>query len=200
MRLSGYKSLERQLLLFDEPLAGHGSVRHVVGDLVEGLTAELVGGRRHKNDSRCDYCPDVSVRTPAGLAYLESKAAGRNGETFVYSGRLEKDREFAKDHRLLYCVWHHRARTVEAATVGELQRLVLASLRSVALIPFAALDAYCRTLREEPLNSAYGKGHGGSQARVYGNGYRIRLSALKNFVVFQWVSGLAREGWPISLE
>lgn len=61
MKLSSLRSTESQGRLFDRPLIGYGSARNAVGDLAERLTAVWVGGRRHKTDSRCDYCPDVSV-------------------------------------------------------------------------------------------------------------------------------------------
>lgn len=73
LTLSGYKSLERQAYLFDEPLPRHGHVRCVVGDLCERLTAAMVGGRRHKTDCTADYCPDVSDERGN---YYESKAGG----------------------------------------------------------------------------------------------------------------------------
>lgn len=194
MKLSGYKTLERQQTLWPDPLGNHGHSRHVLGNLFEELTAALVGGRRHKTDSRCDYCPDVS----AGGIYYESKGAGRNGETFVYSGRLEKDREFAREHSLVYCVWSHRASVLGCSTVAELEARVLGDLRAVYLVPFGALDMLCSGLRTEPLNSAYGKGHQGKGSKVYGSGKRIRLALLSDYLVLKWDRGqFSRDGWPI---
>lgn len=99
MNISGLKSLERQPLLWAEPLGGHGHVRHVIGNLVEELTAKLMHGRRHKTQSTMDYCPDVSAPLYddgewLNTQYFECKAAGSSNEMFVYKGRLIKDREF----------------------------------------------------------------------------------------------------------
>jgi hypothetical protein len=169
--ISGLKSTERQLLLWERPLGNHGDVRCVVGDLAETLTARLVGGARHKTDSRAAYCPDVS----ANGTYFESKAVGRSRTAFVYGGRLDKDRVFAASHRLVYVIWHHGADSKLAATAEQLVALVLRTMRCVYVVPFGAIDRLCSTIKPDRLNSKYG----GSDSRPeYGSGYRIRLSLL----------------------
>lgn len=171
MRLSPLKSNVTQGLLFDEPLRGHGHVRTVVGELTERLTAALVNGRRHKTDCTADYCPDVSA---LGV-YYESKACGRNRETFIYAGRLEKDRCFtALGNPLYYVVWSHCVETKLYETVAGLRAALMLGMRAVYVVPFNEISAICETLPLEKLNSAYG----GTDRQTYGEGYRIPLSQL----------------------
>lgn len=190
MRISPYKSSERQPVLWDEPLGNHGHVRTLIGDLCEGLTADFVGGRRHRTRSDCDYCPDVSRTDPDGVVYFESKAAGLNGQTFVYQGRLEKDRAFVQSgRRLYYVIWGHKARTKDASTVSELERLLLSSVRRVFLVPFADLDAIAKGLKITKLNSGYGSK---TDAKTYGSGIRIQLSLLTPFLMRSFADGIVR--------
>lgn len=170
MRISGYRGTEKQLLLFPEPLRGAGHVRVIIGNLVETLTAVLVGGRRHKTQSNVDYCPDVSC----ARGYFESKAVGRNRAGFVYGGRLRKDQRFATTQSLYYVLWHHVAATRLADTVEGLEALVLANLRAVWVVSFSRLHAICAATAEVRINSAYGP-----QGNVlYGSGHRFALSKL----------------------
>lgn len=171
--ISGYKTVERQGLLWPEPLGNHGHARNVIGNLVEQWTAELVGGRRHKTDSRADYCPDVSTAN----AYFESKAVGRSKTAFIYTGRLEKDKAFAATNRLVYVIWHHCAVTRQATTVAELEALVALHFRCVYVVPFTAIAAICAALKVEPLNSKYGN----TNRPEYGAGYRINLKLLSRW-------------------
>lgn len=177
--ISGFKSSATQLTLWDMPLGNHGHVRTVLGDFVEDLTAMLFGGRRHKTDCTKDYCPDVSV-VERDL-YLECKAAGLSRQTFIYAGRIERDRKFAAHHGLYYAIWHHRARTVLASTVSELQQLFLASMQCIYVVPFAVIDALCKS--PQKLNSKYG--HSDTNP-VYGSGYRIRLQDLTPWRLIEW--------------
>lgn len=173
MILPSFKSSERQAFLWDDPMGNHGHARTVLGDFAEELTARFVGGKRFKTDSRADYCPDVF-----GLgAYFEVKSAGRSNQTFVYEGRLEKDRWFAKEHSLFYAVWHHAANTKLASTEADLQRLFLASLRSLIVVPFDTISVLAGRFGRTPLNSKYG--HSDSN-QLYGAGYRIPVSALRS--------------------
>ncbi len=159
--------------MFDEPLGGHAHARNILGYFVEDLTAKLFNGQRYRTDSRCEYCPDVFAR---GI-YLECKAAGRSNQTFIYSGRLEKDRAFSALNELVYVVWHHSAYTKLAETVSELRALFLAKMKAIYVVPFAFIDAICRQLEPEPLNSKYG----GTDRVTYGSGYRINVRELSGF-------------------
>lgn len=187
MIISAFKSGFHQPWLFDVPLGNHGHARTVIGDLAERLTARLTGGRRHRTQGTADYCPDVSFRG----TFFESKAAGLSKQTFVYAGRLEKDRRFVrKGNPLSYVIWHHGADTKLARTVRELEELVLANLRCVHVVPFPCFDAVCRTLPEEKLNSGYG-GHV-NRSKVYGSGFRVFLRLLDPWKLGLW-AGLIQE-------
>lgn len=179
MIISGHVPEMRQQRLFDEPLGNHGHVRVVLGDFVEHLTAQLLGGQVHKTSSKANYCPDVSV----GKFYFECKCAGRNKETFVYGGRLEKDREFAATRWLAYVIWHHTTDTTQPATVRDLRAMFLANVKSVYVVPFEVIDEICREKDEVPLNSAYG---GSKDNPLYGSGYRIRLAELAEWALLRW--------------
>lgn len=175
LAISGLKREYDQPFLFPEPLRGMGHCRTVIGRLAERLTAELVGGVVHKTVAG-HYCPDVSNI----FGYFESKAVGRSNTAFVYAGRLVRDAEFVADgNRLEYVVWRHGASTGDTETVGELERLMLANLLGVYVIPFAAVRQICHGLRIEKLNSAYGN-HLGSR-EMYGSGYRIPLKLLEQY-------------------
>lgn len=181
--ISGYRSEWTQGTLFDPLLGNHGHVRTVIGGLMERLTCRLIeGSRRHKTQAR-KYCPDIS----ANGVYYESKAAGRSKQTFIYAGRLEKDRAFHAEHPLFYAVWHHLAKTKEASTVGELEALILKHLQWAAVIPFAEFDWICQTLPEEKLNSAYGP-RTGNEAKTYGSGFRVPVKSLLKFRVKTWLN------------
>lgn len=185
MKLSGYK-LPPRPYLFDMPVPGHAHARNIAGDLCEELTAMLFNGRRHRTDSRADYCPDVSVLHAEdwadGELYIESKSAGLSRQTFIYSGRLAKDEAFARDHRLYYCIWHHRAATKQAKTEAELRSLLLSKMQCAYVVPFGAIKQLCELLNAEPLNSAYG----GTDRAVYGSGYRINLSLIEQYRILEW--------------
>lgn len=211
MRISAYHSTERQLTLWVPQLGNHGHVRTVVGDLVEDLSAEYLGGKRHRTQSSADYCPDVSRATPKGgtvgeqgrrgFEYFECKSVGKSKRAFVYAGRVEKDRTFSLLHPLYYVIWSHSAETKQAGSVPELETLVLAHVRKVLVVPFSSLDAIIRTLPVEPLNSGYGPAATRASPKIkkaYGSGYRISLSRLEAFVVEtfpQGVSELVRASW-----
>ena len=191
-KVSGLRSKWTQLLIWDPPLGNHGHVRNVIGNLVEDLTAALIDGHRHKTDSRAEYCPDVS----ADNVYYESKAAGRSRQTFIYSGRLIKDRLFTADYNLKYVIWHHQAETKTAKTVGELERLILRSMRSVYIVPFSSVDTICSALAEEKLNSKYG----GTCRKTYGSGYRISIKLLSEFMIAHLPYGLDEDFRSLPLQ
>lgn len=196
MRLSSFKSLEVQGLLFDQHLGNHGHRRNVVGNLAEQLTTEAVGGRRHKTQCTCDYCPDVSRIGDCGATeFFESKAAGLSNQTFIYAGRLAKDQKFVETGRsLTYVVWHHGAATLEASTVRELEQLVSLRMLAVYAVPFFEVLAICGSLNEEPLNSRYG--HSRDQYRkTYGSGYRLPMKLLLPWRVRTFLAGV--QGRPL---
>lgn len=207
--VSGYASTEEQLTFWDEPLGNHGHVRTVIGRLVEELTAEFVGGKRHRTDSQSVYCPDVSRRhilTDYGVClfdtaqYFESKSAGNSKQTFVYTGRLVKDRAFVDlGNELYYVVWHHRAHSKEAKTISQLEWLVGERMREVYVVPFGAFEAVCLSLKVEPLNSQYyGPAATRDQKETYGSGYRVPLKLIEAYRVRSWDNGISRpleRGW-----
>lgn len=168
-----------QRRFFDTPLGNHGHRRNVVGDLIEVITCSVLRGKRHKCSGNFDYCPDVSV----GGNFFECKAIGRSRQTFVYEGRLLKDRKFARFQPLYYAVWHHTANTLYAHTVEQLQCLVLAKMRWMALIPFAEIDRICSLTTATRLNSKYGKS---SERKLYGSGFRISLSSILPYKALEW--------------
>lgn len=175
MIVSGYKSSDIQLELFDRPLTGHGQIRTIVGEWAEDLSATFWDLRRHKTDSRADYCPDLSN----GTEFVESKAVGRSGQVFVYSGRLDKDWLFAVDHVLYYCIWHHKTDTTRFSTRSELVTDLYRTLDSMYLVPFHVMYS---TMRRKPcskLNSKYGKQTPDNE--TYGSGYRASLSAFDDY-------------------
>lgn len=183
MKISAPKNRDSQRQLWapeDPPLGNHGHVRTVLGDFAEELTAKLFGGRRHKTDSTCGYCPDV-VR---GTVYFECKAMGRSNQTFIYSGRLEKDREFAGEHWLGYVVWWHAVDTSRAETAGELRALMLSQLRGVFVVPFEAIDTIAAGKPVEPLNSKYGRSN--EAGSLYGSGVRISSTELLPWLFAAW--------------
>jgi len=169
----------------ERPLGNHGHVRTLIGDLVEDMSAALLGGVRHKCSSQADYCPDVSVDLPHGRVFVECKAAGRNRETFIYEGRLEKDRLFTADRPLFYCVVHHGTDTTQADTVEDLQRRFFRNLRCLYLVPFEVIDGLCRGREPEALNSGYG----GTDRKTYGSGFRLKLRDFEPWLLMdfaQW--------------
>ncbi len=188
MKISSYKSTEKQAYLFDQPLGNHGHVRTVAGDLAERLTARYTGGKRHKTQSNAEYCPDVSSDGVDGLRYYESKTVGRSKTGFIYAGRLQKDIRFAQQQSLTYVIWHHVADTKEAVTVNYLERLLLHSMRELYLIPFSAIAQACENLTPDRLNSKYGNSD--NQDGLYGSGYRLRLSLFDAFVIDRFPNGL----------
>lgn len=179
MKISTARSQFSQPTLFDPgdvPLGNHGHIRGVLGNFAEELTAKLF---RHKTDSTCNYCPDV-VR---GSVYFECKAMGKSNQTFVYAGRLDKDREFAQDHWLGYAVWWHGVDTSRARTVRELQTLFLCELRGLFVVPFEVIDTLCSARPAEKLNSKYGKCGPGT---LYGSGYRLNARELLPWLFLSW--------------
>lgn len=174
MKISGLKSTDIQLTMFDEPLGGHGHIRTLIGNWAEQLTLWLVGGYRHKTDSRCDYCPDISL----GDRYIECKAAGKTNQTFVYEGRLMKDWEFSRSNQLFYCIWHHNTKTTDHQFVSSLLTEFIASLKCVFIVPFWAFYSICRRRPCQRLNSRYGNS---DRNPTYGAGYRVPLSLLDSF-------------------
>jgi len=152
----------------------HGLARVVIGDFFENLTAKYFQGTRCKTDSRCDYCPDVALSN----SYLEVKAAGRSKQTFIYEGRLEKDRKFSETHVLSYVVWSHSISVHDFENVSSLVESLRNSIECFFLVPVGAVLEVCSELRLTKLNSKYGNSDSND---LYGSGYRIPLSKLKDF-------------------
>lgn len=175
MKVSAASNTDFQSLLFDDyhdvPLTGHGQVRTLLGKWAEWLTVGLFNGKRHKTDSTCDYCPDVSVSGN----FIECKAAGRTNQTFVYRGRLDHDWLFARDHPLFYCIWHHATDTKAHATAFSLCREFIATLRGLIVVPFWAFYSIARRRPCEKLNSKYGSSDSNP---TYGAGYRVSFRLL----------------------
>jgi hypothetical protein len=176
LKISGIKNTCVQLTMFDEPLGGHGHIRTLIGDWAEDLTAWFFNGIRRKTDSRCDYCPDVSVSG----GFIECKAAGQTRQTFVYSGRLDRDWVFSQSHRLWYCIWHHDVKTKSFDFVSELLRAFIVSLKAVYVVPFWAFYSVARSRPCVRLNSKYG---GSDKNPTYGAGYRVNLSNLNDWKI-----------------
>ncbi len=134
----------------------------------------MLGGKVHKTDCRCDYCPDVSF----GKKFYEVKACGNSGQTFIYEGRLEKDYEFSQTHELFYVVWRHRVDTSLVSTIADLKRELEANTLGYAICPFEFIYKLCKQKPPTPLNSKYGSSDSNP---VYGSGYRISVSGLKEY-------------------
>jgi hypothetical protein len=200
MRISLPRSRWIQQTLFDPYLRGHGHIRTVIGETVEILSAEMLGGVRHRT-SGGDYCPDVSLPDAGGEPwYFECRAAGRNRETFVYEGRLEADRFFTLGGRsLFYLIWHHFADTKSVDTVESLRTLVASTMRAVYVVPFAHFDRIATARPVEKLNSAYGLKPGCLSApKVYGAGRRVKLAAIESYRLFTYPAGLDKADWPLT--
>lgn len=198
MRISKPVKDWKQPELFDAPITGMGLVRTVVGDLAQELASEMLGALVHRTDSRADYCPDLSRNTVGSTEYFECKAVGRSRVPFIYGGRLRKDLEFSADHKLVYCVWHHVAKTNESQTIGSLRRLILESMREVYLIPFQHVYKLLSNKDEIILNSSYGR-HG--RDKLYGSGFRFNLSEVSEFLTQSFPIGITesiRFGWRTS--
>jgi hypothetical protein len=184
MKISATKSDAVQGLLFDVdefistrcPTGelNHGRVRTAIGNYFELKTARLVRGRVHKTDCRCDYCPDVSAESK----FFEVKAAGNSGQTFIYAGRLEKDFEFSQANELWYVVWRHRVDTSQVETIQQLKQELQRNTLGYALCPFSFIYELCKQKPPTKLNSKYG---GSDTNPLYGSGYRIAVSSLKEY-------------------
>lgn len=172
------RRVQPRLFPVEHLLRGHGHARYIAGELIEDVTAAIFGGRRHIDSGAYDYCPDVSI----GDLYLECKAMGTSGQSMVYTGRLEKDYEFTRRRKLIYCIWHHTAKPNLYETVEDVEAAILANLQWCAWIPFAEIYAYCAARVPEPLNSQYGK-H--SNPGVYGSGYRLPKSFIKPWICLE---------------
>ena len=161
---------EHQPRLFTEPLGNHGHVRTLLGDIAERLTARLFNGRRYRTDCRSDYCPDVT----AGGLFFEVKTIGNSNHTFVYEGRLEKDRRFwDAGNNLSYVLWNHGVVSRVCQDVFELECMFLATLKSIIVVSFPFLEQAAKMSPVTKLNSKYG--HSDANP-VYGAGYRIPIS------------------------
>ena len=181
MNISRPRSSTTQLELFDreqfiptqypDGSVNHGRIRTAVGEFFETLTAEILGAVRHVIDSRCEYCPDLSL----GQTYLEVKAVGRSRQMFVYAGRLAKDRELFKRHPLCYVIWSHSLDTQLVTNVAQLKTQLRKSINCHYYVPFEFLFETFRPLVPVRLNSRYGAG------RLYGSGYRLSLTKLAEF-------------------
>ncbi len=188
VKISTIKSINRQQRLFEQPMNGHAQSRNVLGEIVEDLAAALFNGVRHKTDCRCDYCPDVSIPMLNSWGsvyeriYLECKSAGRNRETFIYKGRLIKDRKFAANHLLFYVIFHHQTVTKQASTAEDLHALFLQAMQCIYFIPFSVIDEIASSQKIKRLNSGYG----GTDRKTYGSGFRLKLSKFEKWKLFEW--------------
>jgi hypothetical protein len=173
--LPGFKSNDEQLVLFQQHivLGNHGHVRTILGDFAESLTANLFEGYRYRTDSRCKYCPDITTRS--GI-YLEVKTLGKSNHTFIYEGRLKKDRAFYDaGNKLFYVLWHHSADTRICTDDFELKCLFLSTLKRIVLVEFPVMETVAKMSAVTKLNSKYG--HSDSNP-TYGAGYRIPISRI----------------------
>lgn len=176
----------KQRRLFDEPLGNHGHVRTLIGEWTEQIVAGLLGGVRLRTSGLLPYCPDVQI----GRTFVESKAAGLSRTTFIYHGRLERDRVFSESNTLVYAILQHKTHTKLASYVEELRVHFVRSIQRLYVVPFAAIDTVCSGVRCEKLNSGYGKKDGVKNAeRYYGSGYRLPLKQLEDFIVMEWNHG-----------
>lgn len=193
MIISGHKR-EDQPLLFDLPIAigEHGYARHVVGELIEEITALVLGGKRHRTSSNCDYCPDVSINSKR---FFECKASGLSNQFFIYAGRLTKDIEFASRQSLSYVIWSHNAAVKDARSVVELRSLLLQRIRCGYIVPFNVIADICASITPMKLNSAYG--HREGNGKMYGSGYRIPLRLIEDFKSIEYRYG---HGLPTSFD
>lgn len=172
MKISKPKSISHPVLFdtdeYKLTYGNHGLIRTVIGEFFED------NGVRHRTDSRCDYCPDVS----SDAGYFEVKAVGLSKQMLVYAGRLEKDFEFCKSKNLWYYVWSHNVATNRVRTVAELKKMLSVSILASYVVPFMELYRICKESSITKMNSAYG--HSDTNP-VYGSGYRVSLSKLKGF-------------------
>ncbi len=176
MRLPNIK--REQYRLFAEPLGNHGTVRTTLGDFAETMVAKLLCGRRYRTDSTAAYCPDIVVRGYTADKYFEVKSVGRNRESFIYVGRLEKDLAFAENNELYYVFCCHSVDSKICSDSFELKCMFLATLDKIIIAPFESVYAAAKLSDVTPLNSAYGK-H--SDPKTYGSGYRLPIKRLLQF-------------------
>lgn len=169
------RNTEKQLMLFnkDVGLGNHGHRRHWIGQMTELFLSLLLDAQRIKQNPLKDYCPDLKK----GEHYIESKAVGKNGQSFVYEGRLDKDWIFSRHHSLWYVIVRHRADTTKHQFLSSLVQDYLNSFECLYVIPFHAYYSICRQQPLTNLNSGYG----GRDRKVYGKGYRISLGAISDW-------------------
>jgi hypothetical protein len=172
MKLPKFKQPVTQLPLWPIEITGHGHCRTIIGNFAENLTIHFLHGLRYRTDATADYCPDVFAHD----AHFEVKAAGRTNQTFIYAGRLDRDRWFSTQYPLFYAIWHHGCDTKRASSVREVEMEFLHTLRSLYIIPFAEIDAIAATIPVTKLNSRYG---GSDTNPRYGAGYRIPISRVR---------------------
>jgi hypothetical protein len=178
MSLPRFKA-EHQPRLFAEPIGNHGHVRVLLGDIAERLTAKFFNGHRYRTDCRSDYCPDVT----AGGQFFEVKTVGKTNHTFIYEGRLKKDRKFYDaGNSLSYVLWQHRSLTRICLDVFELECLFLATLIRVLVVPFQFIEQAALMSPVTKLNSKYG--HSNTNP-TYGAGYRIPISRVLSLPHFE---------------
>lgn len=111
--------------------------------------------------------------------FFETKAVGLTRQVLIYTGRLDKDRDFAEKHSLWYCIWHHRVRTKNYQTVEELEVAIRSNIKALYVVPFSAISDICKDLWPEPLNTAYGY----PDSQTYGSGYRFSIKQLTQWMV-----------------
>lgn len=182
MNVSHRKSSEVQLTFWavDKPLHKSAQTRNVCGDFAEEATAVLVGGRRHRTDGTCDYCPDVSVGHPPRW-FVESKSVGRTGHAIIYAHRLNKDVLFQADTRIPFCYafWRHRVSACDFDTVSKLHDALALGLTDCVVLTLGEIERLTKNMSTRMLNykavTPVGKRNGYFK---YGEGYSLTYRTL----------------------
>jgi hypothetical protein len=171
-----------QLTLFESEhrLLGIGQTRYEIGLFMEELTTHFLPGlERHQTDSRCTYCPDLSIKIAGVRVYFECKGVGKSATAFIYEGRLIKDIDFAQHHTLYYVIWHHKTKTDHFTSIEGLRLGLIQNMHSMYLAPFSAIQEICSRLIPVALNTKYG--HAQDRPDTYGKGYRFPISRLWDY-------------------
>lgn len=172
--------------LFEPPprrIEGHGQVRTAVGRIVEELTEDILGVRRHVTSGKYPYCPDMSL--PDGTL-IECKSMGPQSSLCLYQGRIEKDLDLADlGHRLVYLVWHHEATFAGVQNDQDVRDRLLLGMRWCAAVPLGAIETMC--LWKKPTKTSVGE-YGGAAKRQkdYGTYYRIPKAEIEPWALFRW--------------
>ena len=172
----GKPRLEHQHKLFDtspyRPVTSQGMARWLVGKFFEELTAMCFKGSLIPDSTKSDYCSDVVI----GPHYIEVKASGSTGETFVYEGRLNKDVDFYKQgHSLTYFIWSHNTHTTQHTNAKELYASIMETIDCLYVVPFPIIWLTYTTTKRVRLNS---HNYGSPDNPLYKHGFRFRPKKL----------------------